>query len=59
MNDNALYGYDQLVVWISQRYDVATYLRTLDSCFFARTTSTHGDCPLPRFELIDSPLDES
>jgi len=33
------------------------YLRAVDSCL-ACTTSTHGDSPLSRFALIDSPLNE-
>jgi hypothetical protein len=50
--------YDQLVAWITQQYDLATYLQAVDSCL-ASTTSTKGDSPLSRLALIDSPLDES
>jgi len=57
-NPNAPQCYDQLVVWITRQYDLATYLRAVDSCL-ASTTSTQGDSPLSRFALIDSPLDES
>ena len=56
-NLNAPQCYDQLVTWISWQYDLATYLRAVDSCL-ASTTSTQGDSPLSRFALIDSPLDE-
>jgi hypothetical protein len=57
-NPNAPQCYDQLVAWITRQYDLATYLWAVDSCL-ASTTSTKGDSPLPRFALIDSPLDES
>jgi len=39
-------------------YYLATYLRTVDSCF-ANTMSTKGDSPLSRFEKIEKTLDES
>jgi len=57
-NPNAPQCYDQLVAWITWQYDLATYLRAVDSCL-ASTTSTQGDSPLSRFALIASPLDES
>jgi hypothetical protein len=57
-NPNAPQCYDQLVAWITRQYDLATYLRAVDSCL-ASTTSIQGDSPLSRFALIDSPLDES
>ena len=57
-NPSAPHCYDQLVAWITWRYDLATYLRAVDSCL-ASTTSTQGDSPLSRFALIDSPLGES
>jgi len=57
-NLNAPDCYDQLVAWITRKYDLATYLQAVDSCM-ACTTSTQGDSPLSRFGLIDSPLDES
>ena len=57
-NPNAPQCYDLLVAWITRQYDLATYLRAVDSCL-ASTTSTKGDSPLSRFALIDSPLDES
>jgi len=57
-NPNAPQCYDQLVAWISQQYDLATYLRAVDSCL-ASTTSTQGDSSLSRFALIDSRLDKS
>jgi len=50
--------YDQLDAWITRQYDLATYLRAVDSCL-ASTMSTKGDCPLSRFAPSDSPLDES
>ena len=49
--------YDRLVAWITRQYDPATYSLAVDSCL-SSTTSTQGDSPLPRFALIDSPLDE-
>jgi len=49
--------YDQLVAWMTQQYDLATYLQAVDSCL-ASTTCTQGDSPFPGFALIDSPLDE-
>jgi hypothetical protein len=57
-NPNAPQCYDQLVAWITRQYELATYLRAVDSCL-ASTTSVQGDSPLSRFALIDSPLDES
>ena len=42
---------------ITERYDLATHLRAVDSCL-ASTASTQGNSPLSRFELINSPLDE-
>ena len=56
-NPNALQCYDQLVAWITRRYELATYLRAVGSCL-ASTKSTLGESPLSRFALIDSPLDE-
>jgi hypothetical protein len=57
-NPNAPQCYDQLVAWITRQYELATYLRAVDSCL-ASTMSIQGDSPLSRFALIDSPLDES
>jgi len=57
-NPNVPQCYNQLVAWLTRRYDLATYLRAVDSCLVS-TTSTQGDSPLSRFALIDSPLDES
>jgi len=56
-NPNAPQCNDQLVGSMTQQYDLATYLRAVDSCV-ASTTSTQGDSPLSRFALIESPLDE-
>jgi hypothetical protein len=50
--------YDQHVAWITWQYNLATYLRAVDSSL-ASTTSSQGDSPLSRFALIDSPWDES
>jgi hypothetical protein len=55
-NPNVPQCYDQLVAWITRQYDLAIYLQAVDSCL-ASTTSTQGDSPLCRFELIDSALD--
>jgi len=49
--------YRQLVAWITWQNELATYLRVVDSCL-ASISSTDGNSPLPRFALIDSPLDE-
>jgi hypothetical protein len=57
MNPNTLQSYHQRVTWITRQYDLATYRRAVDS-YFANTTLTKGDCPLSRFGLIESPLDE-
>jgi hypothetical protein len=57
-NPSAPQCYDQHVAWITQQYELATYLRGVDSCL-ASTMSTKGDSPLSRFALIDSPLDKS
>jgi len=57
-NPNAPQCYDQLVAWITRQYELATYLRAVDSCL-ASTSSTQGDSRLSRVALIDSPLDES
>jgi hypothetical protein len=58
MNPIAPQCYDQLVPWITWQYELATYLRAVDSCF-ASTTSMQGDGPLYRYAVIDSPSDES
>jgi len=58
MNPHAPQCSDQLVTWIAWQYDLATYLRAVDSCLVS-TTSTHGNSPLFKFGLIDSPFDET
>jgi len=56
-NPNAHQCYNQLVGWITRQYELATFLRAVDSCL-ASTTSTRGDSPLSIFAQIESPLDE-
>jgi len=57
-NPNALQCYHQLIACITRQYDLATYLRAVDSCLVT-TTSTQVDSPLSRFALIDCPWDKS
>jgi len=57
-NPNAPQCYNQHVACMTRQYELATYLRAVDSCL-ASTTSTQGDSPLSRLAQIDSPMDES
>ena len=57
-NPNTPQCYDEPVAWITRQYDLATYLRAVES-YLASIKSTQGDSPLSRFALINSPLDES
>jgi len=57
-DSNAPQCYDQLVLWITQQYNLATYFSTVDSSL-ASPTSTQSDSALSRVALRDITLDKS